>query len=208
MKLIVGLGNPGNEYVGTRHNIGFVAIDLLLNRHAPGAPARQRFHSATWDVRIADEKCLLMKPLTFMNRSGLAVRDAIQFYKVETHDVMVLVDDVALDAGNFRLRERGSDGGHNGLADIQQLLGSDEYPRLRIGVDPPGRIPRKHYVLGKFTPDQVDAIDGVLGDIGDAVEYWVEHGMTEAMNRYNRRRRATPAADDDADEATPGSSSS
>ena len=190
MKLIVGLGNPGPDYRRTRHNAGFMAVDRLADRHATGQTPRARFSGVTVEARIETGQgacpCLLVKPTTFMNLSGRCVAEALRFYKLDpVNDLLVLVDDVALPAGKIRLRARGSAGGHNGLADIERLLGTDEYGRCRIGFDPPGRIPQKDYVLGRFTEEQEAALQPALERACDAAETWAVQGITAAMNRFN-----------------------
>ncbi len=194
MKLIVGLGNPGPEYDHTRHNVGFVVLDRLARRHAPpqgGSIAKARFHGSMLEANIADEKVLLLKPLTFMNRSGLSVSEAAGFYKIDVaRDLLVIVDDIALPCGSIRLRGEGSAGGHNGLGDIEQKLGHANYARLRIGIDQPGQIPQKDYVLGRFRPEQQTAIEPALEDAVAAAEGWVARGLNDAMNRFNTRKTA------------------
>ena len=191
MKLIVGLGNPGAEYDRTRHNVGFLVLDRLARRYAPGAVARSRFHGATLDAIIDSAKALLLKPTTYMNRSGLAVGDAVRFFKLDpAEDLLVIVDDLALPCGSIRLRGEGSAGGHNGLADIEQKLGTASYARLRIGIDQPGRIPQKDYVLGRFTPDQLDRVESALDDAAEAAACWCTHGLSHAMNTFNRTTTA------------------
>lgn len=185
MKLIVGLGNPGPEYARTRHNAGFMAVDRIASRFATDSITRARFHSAVLDAAIDSEKCLLMKPMTFMNRSGLAVAEALTFYKVAPTDLLVLVDDVALPCGDIRLRAAGSAGGHNGLADIERSVGTNEYPRLRIGVDAQGQARLKDYVLGRFTDEQMKVMEGTLVRCVEATECWVSLGIQAAMNRFN-----------------------
>ncbi len=188
MKLIVGLGNPGSEYDRTRHNAGYLVVDRLLARHAPDAPARARFHSATWDVSIDGERALLLKPTTYMNRSGLAVGEAVRFFKLEpSADLLVVTDDVALPAGAIRLRASGGTGGHKGLGDIERALATDEYARLRIGIDPPGLAPQTDYVLGRFSPDQWAAVDPALDKAADCAERWALEGAIAAMNEFNQR---------------------
>jgi len=192
MRLIVGLGNSGPEYDHTRHNVGFVAIDRLARRYAPGAIARSKFQGATIDASIGDEKVLLLKPLTYMNRSGQSVAEAIGFFKLDpAADVLVIVDDVALPCGAIRLRAEGSAGGHNGLADIQEKLGGSAYARLRIGIDAPGQIPQKEYVLGRFRDDQKPAMEAALEDAVAAAACWCTKGIAEAMNRFNRKAGVT-----------------
>lgn len=190
MRLIVGLGNPGSEYHRTRHNAGFMALDRLVGRNGLNpADARARFHGRLLEGTIASQRCLLLWPLTFMNRSGAAVAEARGFYKLEASDLMVLVDDLALPTGRIRLRGEGSAGGHNGLADIQRALGTHAYPRLRIGIDapfPPG-IVQADYVLGRFTPDQLSRLEPALDDACAAVEHWIAHGLDKTMTRFNAR---------------------
>lgn len=192
MKLIVGLGNPGPEYDKTRHNVGFVVLDRLARRYAPGAVARSKFHGAAIDAAIGEEKVILLKPLTYMNRSGLSVSEAVNFYKLDpAADLLVLVDDIALPCGVIRLRPEGSAGGHNGLADIEQKLGVTRYARLRIGIDSRGQIPQKEYVLGRFRDDQWPLVDAAMNDAVDAAACWCVKGINEAMNRFNRRQSAS-----------------
>jgi len=191
VKLIVGLGNPGREYDRTRHNVGFDAVDRLARRHAePGAaaPSRNRFQGLLLEATIRGHRTLLLKPLTYMNRSGQAVAEAVRFHKLDAStDLLVLVDDVALPCGSIRIRSEGSAGGHNGLADIERLLGTNRYARCRIGIDPPGGIPQREYVLGRFRPDQADAVDAALDLAVGAAECWTESGIVDAMNRFNRK---------------------
>ena len=188
MKLIVGLGNPGPEYDHTRHNVGFVVLDRLARRFAPGAIARSKFQGATVDANIGDEKVVLLKPLTYMNRSGQSTSEAVNFFKLNPNDdVLVIVDDVALPCGTIRLRADGSAGGHNGLIDIEQKLGTNAYARLRIGIDAPGPIPQKDYVLGRFREDQLPLLESAIEDAVNASLLWCTRGMTEAMNRFNRK---------------------
>jgi PTH1 family peptidyl-tRNA hydrolase len=187
MKLIVGLGNPGAEYENTRHNAGFMVLDELARRHAGGAVARGRFHAATLECMIGNEKVLLAKPTTFMNKSGLSVGEALRFYKLEpAEDMLVIVDDLYLPLGAIRMKPKGGDGGHNGLADVARAAGGDAYARLRLGVDskPPGAS-QAGYVLGRFTQEQSDALQPALKQAADAAECWVKHGLAEAMNRFN-----------------------
>ena len=189
MKLIVGLGNPGPEYDRTRHNVGFDALDRIARKFAPGEVARSKFQGVTIETMISNEKVMLLKPTTFMNRSGQSVLEAVNFYKLDpTQDLLVIVDDVALECGTIRIRESGSPGGHNGLADIQQKLGnSANYPRLRIGIDQSGQVPQKSYVLGKFRDEQLERLEPALVSSVDAAACWVKLGTQEAMNRFNRK---------------------
>lgn len=188
MKLIVGLGNPGAEYVGTRHNVGFEALDRLARRHSPGAIARSRFAGAMIEADIDEQRALLLKPLSYMNRSGQSVAEAVRFYKIDPSlDLLVLVDDVALECGTIRLRAEGSAGGHNGLADVEMKLGTSAYARMRIGIDAPGQVAQKEYVLGRFRPDQRERIEPALDAAAEAAACWAVFGINDAMNRFNRK---------------------
>ncbi len=194
MKLIVGLGNPGPEYDRTRHNVGFDVLDRLARRYVDpnvSGAAKSRFQGVALEAEIGTERALLLKPLTFMNRSGQSVAEAVRFYKLDAAaDLLVIVDDLALGCGVIRLRNEGSAGGHNGLADIEQKLGTAQYARLRIGIDPPNAIPQKSYVLGKFRPDQLERLEPALAESVDAAACWTMNGITETMNRFNRRNTA------------------
>lgn len=187
MKLLVGLGNPGSQYEKTRHNAGFLVIDRLARRHAPGAISKAKFDAALVEAPIGGERCLLLKPNTYMNRSGQAVAQAIGFYKVNPEtDVLVIVDDIALPLGHLRIRPSGSGGGHNGLGDIERALGNENYPRLRIGIDAkPALMDQADYVLGKFTAAEEGVIKPALDKAADACECFVTQGTQAAMNKFN-----------------------
>lgn len=189
MKLIVGLGNPGAQYERTRHNAGFMALDELARRHAAGAMPKARFHAVTLDASIGGEKVLLLKPTTYMNRSGQAVGEAVRFFKADPgQDLLVVVDEVALPVGHIRLREQGSPGGHNGLADIDRALGGAAYPRLRIGVgQTPGGWIKADWVLSRFTDEEGDEVRASVTQAADACELVVREGLLPAMNRFNKK---------------------
>jgi PTH1 family peptidyl-tRNA hydrolase len=193
MKLITGLGNPGSQYERTRHNVGFMALDLFAQKHGAGnfRVAHEGFMA---DVLLNGEKLLLLKPQTYMNLSGRAVASAMQFYKLGLADLLVVVDDVALPAGTIRLRTSGSAGGHNGLKDIELALGNLaaangkrglDYQRLRIGVDAPGMVPQKDYVLGAFTAEQKPKMEAALKAAVEAMGVWAMNGIVTAMNKFN-----------------------
>ena len=186
MKLIVGIGNPGQEYERTRHNVGFDVLDRLARRLAPGEVARARFKGATVESSLGEEKVLMLKPTTYVNCTGEAIGEAVRFYKLApSEDLLVIVDDTALPCGTIRMRPSGGNGGHNGLSNISQHLGNDEWARLRIGIDSPGQIPLKNYVLGRFAPEQEEALQPALEQAVGATECWLKEGVTTAMNRYN-----------------------
>jgi PTH1 family peptidyl-tRNA hydrolase len=184
MKLMVGLGNPGTQYERTRHNVGFMAVDLFAQKHG-AVNFRVAHESFMADVMLGGEKVLLLKPQTYMNLSGRAVASAMGYYKVEVKDVLVVVDDIALPTGVIRLRASGSAGGHNGLKDLERAMGGQEYSRLRIGVDSPGVVPQKDYVLSAFTGEQKGKVETALKSAVEAMEVWVKEGIVTAMNRYN-----------------------
>ena len=186
MKLIVGLGNPGSKYDQTRHNVGFEVINRLANKIACGEPATSKFESVIIETRCNGEKTLLMKPQTFMNRSGAPVKQALTFYKAEPEtDLLVIVDDIHLPCGSFRLRSNGTDGGHNGLSDISNHFSKMQWSRLRIGVDEPGLIQQADYVLGRFTPEQQERVEPAIEGAVNAAIAWIECGIDEAMNKCN-----------------------
>ncbi len=199
MKLIVGLGNPGPEYERTRHNVGFQVIDRLARRFADPATSvpKAKFSGLLVEGEISGEKVLLLRPTVFMNLSGTSVAEAARFYKLEpTRDILVLVDDLALPCGSIRIRGEGGTGGHNGLSDIRQKLGTEKWARCRIGIDRPGRIPQKSYVLGRFTPEQESALEPALEDAVKASACWVNEGLVETMNRFNRRETPVKTTDE------------
>ncbi|MEM8757266.1 MAG: aminoacyl-tRNA hydrolase [Planctomycetota bacterium] len=194
MKLIVGLGNPGQEYAQTRHNAGFMAVDRLAAEHAAGQRPKSKFHAVVLDATIAGEKCLLMKPTTYMNRSGQAIAEAVRFYKLQpASDLLVLVDETALETGTIRVRAEGSAGGHNGLADIQQKLGTPAYPRLRIGIGPRPPVIRLHdFVLGRFLPEEAEPLKSAIETAAEATRTFVAEGVDTAMNRFNTKPPKPP----------------
>jgi peptidyl-tRNA hydrolase, PTH1 family len=185
MKLVVGLGNPGPKYVGTRHNIGFVVLDYLAA--APGVGRwRSRFEAQVADTVERAEPLLLMKPETFMNLSGRAVRAAMDFYKLMPAELLVVCDDIALPLGKLRARAKGSDGGQKGLRSIQEQLATPDYPRLRIGVGSPGEhLDAADYVLSRFKPAEQSAVDDAVAQAAQAVLLWVRQGIDVCMNRVN-----------------------
>jgi len=188
MRLIVGLGNPGREYQDTRHNAGFMVIDRLIARHAKGETLRSRFSAGVVEASLPGAgRCLLLKPTTYMNLSGKSVLEACQFYKLDPSvHVLVVVDEVALPTGAIKLNASGGSGGHNGLRDIQRVLGSELYPRLRVGVsEPPPMIARADWVLGKFLEAERSALESALDKAADACETFAAEGIDAAMNRFN-----------------------
>lgn len=198
MKLIVGLGNPGSEYAGTRHNAGFMALDAAARRLMPGELPRGRFGGECREGQVAGgaggpEKTVLLKPLGYMNRSGGPVAEAVAFYKIDpSADLLVLVDDYALPFGVLRVRSEGSHGGHNGLRDVQRALGTEAYARVRIGIDPPPAAygDPADWVLGRFSEQQLAALGPVFDRCALAVETFVSKGVTATMNAFNGTQAA------------------
>lgn len=191
--IIAGLGNPGPKYEGTRHNVGFMALDTLA-RSLEARVEKLKFQSLTGDTVIAGKRVLLMKPHTYMNLSGQAVRDAAAFHKVPMDRVLVIADDISLPVGSLRIRKKGSDGGHNGLKNIIYLTGRDDFPRVKIGV---GQKPHPDYdlvdwVLGRFPPEDEKTIAALAQDIPPICEYFVRGELDMAMSKYNRTGQKAP----------------
>jgi peptidyl-tRNA hydrolase, PTH1 family len=189
VRMVVGLGNPGDRYRRTRHNVGFMVVDELASRARAGK-GRQEADCSVAPARIAGEDVLLVKPLTFMNRSGLAVERLLAGKGATPRDLIVILDEVALELGVLRIRERGSHGGHNGLRSLVDVLGTEDFPRLRIGVrkgEPPEDF--ADYVLSEFPRDDVLVVQEVVGRAADAVECLIGEGAAVAMNRFNGGRR-------------------
>lgn len=184
--MIVGLGNPGKQYEGTRHNAGFMALDTIAEKHH-GEVKRIKFKGLTGECRIAGKKVLLLKPSTFMNLSGQSVQEAMKFYKLLPEQVLILFDDINLEPGKLRVRRKGSDGGHNGMKNIIYLSGSDQFPRVKIGV---GQKPHPDYdladwVLSKFSSKDLEALRPALENAAAAAEIIVGGDVDRAMNLYN-----------------------
>jgi len=183
-KLVVGLGNPGRRYAGTRHNVGYAVIDSLRESpHASNLPSR--FVAELAELREDPWRVLLVKPETFMNLSGRCVREVLDFYQLPLEALLVVCDDVNLPLGKLRFRARGSHGGHNGLRDIQNHLGTTEYARLRIGVGSSGERDLVNHVLGRFGPSEQAVMDDAVRTAAQAVMIWVERGTDVCMNQYN-----------------------
>ncbi len=184
-RLIVGLGNPGGRYVGTRHNVGFEVVELLAAR-AGVRLRRGRFRCVRAEARIADSRVVLIEPHTYMNLSGQGVRAALDYYRVPRAHLLVVCDDVHLPPGRLRLRRSGSAGGHNGLISIIESLGNQDFPRLRIGVgEPPPHMDQVAYVLCHFEREELAEIGAAVARAAEAVETWISAGIEEAMNRFN-----------------------
>ena len=184
--ILVCLGNPGDQYENTRHNVGFMVADELGDR-ARIPIQKLKYKALTNTTQLGGQKVLIMKPITYMNLSGEAVRQAVDFYKVPADHVLVVSDDTALAVGRLRIRKGGSAGGHNGLKNIIQHLGTDQFPRVRLGV---GEKPHPDYdladwVLGKFQGEDKKAIDAAVKKAADAIECILSDGLDRGMNQYN-----------------------
>jgi peptidyl-tRNA hydrolase, PTH1 family len=185
MRIVVGLGNPGERYRRTRHNAGFMVVDALAAAGRVGAWQEEQGASVA-EAEVAGEPVRLVKPLTFMNRSGLPVAGLLAAYEAEPRDLVVILDDVALDLGVLRVRERGTHGGHNGLRSIIDTLGTDDFPRVRLGIRK-GDLPDDlaEYVLSSFPAEDVLVVQEMVGHAADAVECILREGAVAAMSRFN-----------------------
>ena len=184
--IICGLGNPGTQYEGTRHNIGFMTIDTLCDKYKLDCK-KLRFKSLTCDAMISGKRCLIMKPTTFMNNSGEAVTEAMIFYKIPPERTIIVFDDISLEPGKLRIRRKGSDGGHNGIKSIIYLSGSDMFPRIKMGV---GAKPHPDYnladwVLGHFKKEQAESLETAMDNAVSSIELMVGGKINEAMNKFN-----------------------
>lgn len=189
MYLIAGLGNPTRQYEGTRHNAGFCVIDRISKDYNIPVETK-KYKALCGQGYIEGQKVLLVKPQTFMNLSGESIREAADFYKIVPEDIIVIFDDVSLDVGQLRIRMKGSAGGHNGIKSIIAHLGSQDFPRIKVGVgEKPAGWDLADYVLGKFSGDDKLKIEEACKDASDAVKLWLTEGAATAMNRYNTKKK-------------------
>lgn len=185
--MIVGLGNPGLKYENTKHNIGFMCLDKIAEKNNTIInKMKQKAYIA--DVRINDNRCLLVKPQTFMNLSGEAVVPLMKFYKIEPENVIIIFDDVSFDVGKIRIKRNGSHGGHNGMRNIIELSGTDAFPRVKVGV---GKKPHPEYdladwVLSKFKNEDFETLDKTIDRVAKAIDCIIKNGIDTAMNRYSK----------------------
>jgi PTH1 family peptidyl-tRNA hydrolase len=186
LKVVVGLGNPGKKYSGTRHNIGFDVLELLSKRHASDR-WRGRFEAETTEILVGSERVLLAAPQTYMNLSGRSVRSVISFFRIPLSSLLVICDDMNLPCGRLRLRRSGTAGGQKGLKNVIDQLGTTEFPRLRIGVGRPAAGEDiVNYVLQPFSKSERAAVDEAIQRAADGVECWLSDGIDAAMTRFNR----------------------
>jgi len=196
VKLIVGLGNPGPEYRETRHNVGFMVADALAGRWRVDVQWREKFEALQAKAGTGDDQVILVKPLTFMNLSGQAVAATAGFYKIEPADVFIVTDDVALPVGRLRARREGGAGGHNGLKSIIQHLGTQAFPRMRVGVGRgDDRRDLADYVLGRFAADERDTVSAAVLRAADATEMFLSDGIERVMNAFNAAEEKTDPAE-------------
>lgn len=192
MFIIAGLGNPGREYERTRHNAGFAAVDYLAALYRISL-TKEKFSSLFGEGMIQGEKVLLVKPQTYMNNSGEAVRAILDFYKLETRNLIVIFDDIDLDPGSIRIRVRGSAGTHNGMRSILYHLGTEEFPRIRIGIGKPDpRFDLADYVLGRLEQNEQNALNEAIGKVSDAVGMIMVSGIETAMGKFNETKKNLP----------------
>lgn len=186
MKLVVGLGNKGREYENTRHNMGFMLVDRYLQYKNITDKFKDKFNAIYIEITINNEKVIFIKPMTYMNNSGIAVRAFVDFYKLNSEDILVISDDLDLDLGKFRLRRNGSSGGHNGLKSIISHLGTDNFKRLRIGIsnDKDDVI---NYVLSKFSKKELSEIDTMFDTLVNVLDDYFVMDFTSLMSKYNRK---------------------
>lgn len=184
MKLIVGLGNPGKEYSNTRHNVGFMCIDKLSDYFNVSVNST-KFNGLYTQFNHNGEKIILLRPGKYMNLSGEVIRDFVNFFKIDINDILIICDDLDTPVGTFRLRYKGSSGGHNGLKNIEQHLSTKEYKRIKIGISNNKNIDTKDYVLGKFTKDEMDLINPIIDKMPNIIEDYLKLPFDNVMNKYN-----------------------
>ena len=186
MYIIVGLGNPGKKYENTRHNMGFIAVDLLAEKYGIKVD-KIKFKALVGEGRIAGQKGLLVKPQTYMNLSGQSVMEVMNFYKEDIENLIVIYDDIDIPTGTIRLRKKGSAGTHNGMRNIVYLLQEDGFPRIRVGIGSESKVDLIHYVTSGVTKKEKDLLEDALTRAADAAACIVEKGIEKAMNEYNIR---------------------
>ena len=185
MKLIIGLGNVGAKYTFTRHNAGFMVVDKIAMDNNTDFKDNSKLKSLVTKFCKDGEEYMLVKPTTYMNLSGEAMRAVIDYFKIDSKDMIIVYDDLSLDLGKIRFRASGSDGGHNGIKSIIQHLGSKDFLRLKIGIGPQAPIPSEAFVLQDFSKDNLDTLKEVLTKSADAIFYCFENGIEKTQNKYN-----------------------
>ena len=185
MKLIAGLGNIGNKYVFTRHNAGFMLADSIALNAGLSFKENSRLKCLITTIKNNINDYLIIKPITFMNLSGEAVRAAVDYYKIDVKDIIIVYDDLSLELGKIRFRQNGSDGGHNGIKSVIQHLGTNEIARLKIGIGPQPSIPSEVFVLQNFSQEELETMKNVLSKAKEGIACYFTSGIQEAQNKYN-----------------------
>lgn len=186
MYIIAGLGNPGKEYAGTRHNVGFDTIDCLVEKYKVNLN-KLKFNSVYGEINVNGEKVMLVKPVTYMNRSGITISEIVNYYKVPIENLIVIYDDIDIPVGALRIRPHGSSGTHNGMKSIVNHLGKDKFPRIRIGIDKNPDIDLADYVLQRFNIDEREKINSIIKSASEAAIEIVQNSLDSAMQKYNIR---------------------
>ena len=185
MYVVVGLGNPGKQYENTRHNVGFNIIDILADEYGISVN-KMKYKALIGEGRVGTEKVVLVKPVTYMNLSGESLAEIYNFYKVDTSNIVVIYDDIDLDVGKIRIRKKGSSGGHNGMKSIIQMIGTEEFPRIRIGIGRPAHSGDEiNHVIGAIPEDEIPLLDKGIEKAKDAVIEILKNGVDIAMNKFN-----------------------
>ena len=186
MKIIVGLGNPGDEYNNTRHNIGFMVVDAFLKK-INASKLKKKFGGLYYEYVYNNEKIIFLKPQEYINLSGLVLKKFIDYYNISINDILVINDDLDLEIGHFKLKPSGSSAGHNGLKNIEQHLNTDQYKRLKIGISNNKDIDTKDYVLGKLSKNELDEIKKIIDLSSDIIIDYLNMPFDEVMNKYNKK---------------------
>ncbi len=189
MKLIIGLGNPGSEYNNTRHNIGFEFIDYYLSKIDNNISWFTKFNGLFYQTIIYGEKVIFLKPQSYMNLSGDVVQKFMNFYKISSEDILVISDDLDLTLGNYKLKSKGSSGGHNGHKDIANKIGTQDYKRLKIGISNDKKYDTKDYVLGKFSDEDRKMLDSEFNELVEVMNSYFKLEFSDLMSKYNKKNR-------------------
>lgn len=189
MKLIIGLGNPGKEYENTRHNIGFNVVDNYILKKRFSGNWKNKFNGLYFEVNVGKEKVIFLKPQSYMNLSGGVVKKFIDFFKINIDDILVISDDLDLLVGNFKLKEKGSSGGHNGLKDIEKCIGTSIYKRLKVGISNDKKCDTKDYVLGKISKDDMEVYKSLYSVFENIIDDYFSINFSNLMNKYNQKNR-------------------
>lgn len=183
MKLIVGLGNPGKEYRNTRHNVGFMIVDHYLNK----VTWKEKFEGLYCEKIINDEKIVFLKPQTFMNLSGISVKKALDYYKLNIEDILIIQDDLDIELGHYKLKRNSSSGGHNGINSIISSLNTDSFLRLKIGISKTRLISTTDYVIGKFSSTEIEILNSLMDEFDDVITSFINNGIEKTIQIYNKK---------------------